>query len=172
MIETSCTMRRAATGPPVTEIRVGSGAHAAPLQGSERRRQGVSHGDDRCPLRPERRRYENFVLTAGAVLSRNEIAVVSMAGEGAACRLDGAYLAAAGSMPTTRPRSSMPSRRRPAPRSTRACSTIRRAAFSRAASSCEKDAQKADGHQLNKISCCRTARRSTPSRNSRSSPTT
>jgi len=46
-------------------------------------------------------RYESFVLSVGAALSRHEIRV-AMAGEGAACRIDGAYLAAGGQHVTNR----------------------------------------------------------------------
>ena len=94
-------------------------------------------------------RYESFVLTTGAALSRNEIAVV-LGGSGASCRIDGGYLA--------RDRQHVDNTteiRHAKPHTTSAevykgvLDDQARGVF-QGRIVVEKDAQKADGHQLNK----------------------
>jgi Fe-S cluster assembly protein SufD len=106
---------------PVTEIRVGAGAT---LRHYKDQNEGSKafHTAATDVRVCENGRYENFVLTTGAAVAQR-ISVV-LDGRGL-CSLDSAYLARGRHMPQRR-RSSMPSRRRPAP-GLQACSTSRRA---------------------------------------------
>jgi Fe-S cluster assembly protein SufD len=76
---------------PVTDICVGPGAT---LRHYKDQNEGTkafhtAHAKVRVA---ENGRYESFLLTTGAALSRNEI-TVTLDGEGASCRLDSGYLA-------------------------------------------------------------------------------
>ena len=94
-------------------------------------------------------RYESFVLSVGAALSRHEIRV-ALAGEGAACRLDGAYLAAGGQQVTNR---TLVNHLAPAASSSQVYKGVlddRAQAAFLGTIKVWPDAQLTDGHQLNK----------------------
>jgi Fe-S cluster assembly protein SufD len=132
----------------VTEIRVGSGAT---LRHYKDQNEGAKafHTATTDVRVAEKGRYENFVLTTGAVLSRNEITVV-LDGRGAVCRLDSAYLAR-GRQHADNTTAIIHAK----PQTTSAevykgvLDEHARAVF-QGRIVVEKDAQKADGHQLNK----------------------
>jgi Fe-S cluster assembly protein SufD len=133
---------------PVTEIRVGPGAT---LRHYKDQNEGAKafHTATTDVRVAENGRYENFVLTTGAVLSRNEIAVI-LDGRGASCRLDSGYLAR-GRQHADNTTSIIHAK----PHTTSAevykgvLDDQARAVF-QGRIVVEKDAQKADGHQLNK----------------------
>ena len=133
---------------PATEIRVGPGAT---LRHYKDQNEGAKafHTATTDVRVAEGGRYENFVLTTGAVLSRNEIAVV-LDGRGASCRLDSGYLAR-GRQHADNTTSIIHAK----PHTTSAevykgvLDDQARAVF-QGRIVVEKDAQKADGHQLNK----------------------
>jgi Fe-S cluster assembly protein SufD len=133
---------------PVTAIRVGSGAALRHYkdQNEGTRAFHTAATDIRVA---ENGRYENFVLTTGAALSRNEIAVV-LDGCGASCRLDSGYLAR-GRQHADNTTTIIHAK----PQTTSAevykgvLDDQARAVF-QGRIVVEKDAQKADGHQLNK----------------------
>ena len=133
---------------PVTEVRVGPGATLRHYKDQDESAKAFHTAATDVRV-SENGRYENFVLTTGAALSRNEIAVV-LDGRGASCRLDSGYLV----------------RRRQHADNTTAIIHAKpqttsaevykgvlddqaRAVF-QGRIVVEKDAQKADGHQLNK----------------------
>jgi Fe-S cluster assembly protein SufD len=133
---------------PMTEIRVGPGAT---LRHYKDQNEGAKafHTATTDVRVAEKGRYENFVLTTGAVLSRNEIAVV-LDGRGASCRLDSAYLAR-GRQHADNTTSIIHAK----PQTTSA--EVYKGVLDNQARGVfqgrivvEKDAQKADGHQLNK----------------------
>ena len=76
---------------PITDIRVGAGAI---LRHYRDQNEGAKayHTAATSVRVAEDGRYDSFVLTTGAALSRNEIAV-TLDGPGASCRLDSGYLA-------------------------------------------------------------------------------
>ncbi len=76
---------------PVTDIRVGAGAT---LRHYRDQNEGAKayHTAATTVHVVENGRYDSFLLTTGAALSRNEIAV-TLDGPGASCRLDSGYLA-------------------------------------------------------------------------------
>jgi Fe-S cluster assembly protein SufD len=76
---------------PVTDIRVGAGAV---LRHYRDQNEGAKayHTSATCVRVAESGRYDSFLLTTGAALSRSEIAV-TLDGPGASCRLDSGYLA-------------------------------------------------------------------------------
>src|SRR5262249_52736665 len=76
---------------PVTQIRVGPNAVLRHYKDQDEGPKAFHTAATDVRI-AEGGRYESFVLTTGAALSRNEIAVV-LDGRGAACRLDSAYLA-------------------------------------------------------------------------------
>src|SRR5262245_57467791 len=76
---------------PVTEVRVGAGAVLRHYKDQNEGSKAFHTAANEVRVF-ENGRYESFVLTTGAALSRNEIAVV-LDGAGASCRLDSAYLA-------------------------------------------------------------------------------
>ena len=133
---------------PVTEIRVGPGAT---LRHYKDQNESIKafHTAATDVRVSENGRYENFVLTTGAALSRNEIAVV-LDGRGASCRLDSGYLAR-GRQHADNTTSIIHAK----PQTTSAevykgvLDDRARAVF-QGRIVVEKDAQKADGHQLNK----------------------
>lgn len=133
---------------PVTEIRVGPGAT---LRHYKDQNEGAKafHTAATDVRVSENGRYENFVLTTGAALSRNEIAVV-LDGRGASCRLDSGYLAR-GRQHADNTTAIIHAK----PQTTSAevykgvLDDQARAVF-QGRIVVEKDAQKADGHQLNK----------------------
>jgi len=133
---------------PVTEIRVGPGAT---LRHYKDQNEGAKafHTATTDVRVSGKGRYENFVLTSGAVLSRNEIAVV-LDGLGASCRLDGGYLAR-GRQHADNTTSIIHAK--PQTSSVEVYKGVldeqARAVF-QGRIVVEKDAQKADGHQLNK----------------------
>jgi Fe-S cluster assembly protein SufD len=133
---------------PVTEIRVGPGAT---LRHYKDQNEGAKafHTATTDVRVAEKGRYENFVLTTGAVLSRNEITVV-LDGRGAACRLDSAYLAR-GRQHADNTTAIIHAK----PQTTSV--EVYKGVLDQQARGVfqgrivvEKDAQKADGHQLNK----------------------
>ena len=133
---------------PVTEIRVGPGAT---LRHYKDQNEGAKafHTATTDVRVAEKGRYESFVLTTGAVLSRNEIAVI-LDGRGASCRLDSGYLAR-GRQHADNTTSIIHAK----PQTTSAevykgvLDDQARGVF-QGRIVVEKDAQKADGHQLNK----------------------
>ncbi len=133
---------------PLTEIRVGPGAT---LRHYKDQNEGFRafHTAATDVRVFENGRYENFVLTTGAALSRNEIAVV-LDGRGASCRLDSGYLVR-GRQHADNTTTIIHAR----PQTTSAevykgvLDDQARAVF-QGRIVVEKDAQKADGHQLNK----------------------
>jgi len=133
---------------PVTEVRVGPGATLRHYkdQNEGSRAFHIAATDVRVS---ENGRYENFVLTTGAALSRNEIAVV-LDGRGASCRLDSGYLAR-GRQHADNTTAIIHAK----PQTTSAevykgvLDDQARAVF-QGRIVVEKDAQKADGHQLSK----------------------
>jgi Fe-S cluster assembly protein SufD len=133
---------------PVTEIRVGPGAT---LRHYKDQNEGAKafHTATTDVRVAEKGRYESFVLTTGAVLSRNEIAVI-LDGRGASCRLDSGYLAR-GRQHADNTTSIIHAK----PQTTSA--EVYKGVLDDQARGIfqgrivvEKDAQKADGHQLNK----------------------
>jgi Fe-S cluster assembly protein SufD len=76
---------------PVTDIRIGPGAT---LRHYRDQNEGAKayHTSATTVRVAENGRYDSFLLTTGAALSRNEIAV-TLDGPGASCRLDSGYLA-------------------------------------------------------------------------------
>src|SRR5262249_8108227 len=76
---------------PVTEVRVGAGAVLRHYKDQNEGSKAFHTAANQVRV-SENGRYESFVLTTGAALSRNEIAVV-LDGPGATCGLDSAYLA-------------------------------------------------------------------------------
>ena len=78
---------------PVTDIRVGSGATLRHYRDQDEGLRAYHTAATHVRV-AENGRYDSFVLTTGAALSRNEIAV-TLDGPGASCRLDGGYLARA-----------------------------------------------------------------------------
>ena len=76
---------------PVTDIRIGPGAS---LRHYRDQNEGAKayHTSATSVRIAENGRYDSFLLTTGAALSRNEIAV-TLDGPGASCRLDSGYLA-------------------------------------------------------------------------------
>jgi Fe-S cluster assembly protein SufD len=133
---------------PVTEVRVGSGAT---LRHYKDQNEGTKafHTAVTDVRVSENGRYESFVLTTGAALSRNEIAVV-LDGRGAACRLDSAYLARGRQHADN---TTAIIHAKPQTTSTEVYKGVlddqARGVF-QGRIVVEKDAQKADGHQLNK----------------------
>ena len=133
---------------PVTEIRVGAGATLRHYK-SQNEGSKAFHTAATDVRVSENGRYENFVLTTGAALSRNEISVV-LDGRGASCSLDSAYLAR-GRQHADNTTSIIHAK----PQTTSAevykgvLDEQARAVF-QGRIVVEKDAQKADGHQLNK----------------------
>jgi Fe-S cluster assembly protein SufD len=133
---------------PVTEIRVGPGAT---LRHYKDQNEGAKafHTATTDIRVAEKGRYENFVLTTGAALSRNEIAVV-LDGPGASCRLDSGYLAR-GRQHADNTTSIIHAK--PQTSSVEVYKGVldqqARGVF-QGRIVVEKDAQKADGHQLNK----------------------
>jgi Fe-S cluster assembly protein SufD len=133
---------------PVTRIRVDAGAT---LRHYKDQNEGLKafHTAATAVRISENGRYESFVLTTGAALSRNEIAVV-LEGRGAACRLDSGYLAR-GRQHVDNTTAIMHAK----PQTTSAevykgvLDEQARAVF-QGRIVVEKDAQKTDGHQLNK----------------------
>ncbi len=133
---------------PVTEVRVGAGAT---LRHYKDQNEGSKafHTAATDVRVAENGRYENFVLSTGAALSRNEIAVV-LDGPGASCRLDSGYLAR-GRQHADNTTAIIHAK----PQTTSAevykgvLDDQARAVF-QGRIVVEKDAQKADGHQLNK----------------------
>ncbi len=133
---------------PVTEVRVGPGAT---LRHYKDQNEGSKafHTAATDARVSENGRYENFVLTTGAALSRNEIALV-LDGRGASCRLDSGYLAR-GRQHADNTTAIIHAK----PQTTSAevykgvLDEQARAVF-QGRIVVEKDAQKADGHQLNK----------------------
>jgi Fe-S cluster assembly protein SufD len=133
---------------PVTEVRVGAGAT---LRHYKDQNEGPKafHTAATDVRVSENGRYENFVLTTGAALSRSEIAVV-LDGRGASCRLDSAYLVR-GRQHADNTTAIIHAK----PQTTSAevykgvLDDQARAVF-QGRIVVEKDAQKADGHQLNK----------------------
>ncbi len=133
---------------PVTEVRVGPGAT---LRHYKDQNEGAKafHTAATDVRVSENGRYENFVLTTGAALSCNEISVV-LDGRGAACRLDSGYLAR-GRQHADNTTAIVHAK----PQTTSAevykgvLDDQARAVF-QGRIVVEKDAQKADGHQLNK----------------------
>ncbi|HZF35813.1 MAG TPA: Fe-S cluster assembly protein SufD [Candidatus Angelobacter sp.] len=133
---------------PVTAVRVGSGAT---LRHYKDQNEGSKafHTAATDVRVADRGRYESFVLTTGAALSRNEIAVI-LDGCGASCRLDSAYLA------RDRQHADNTTAIIHAKPQTTSAEVYKgvlddqaRAVF-QGRIVVEKDAQKADGHQLNK----------------------
>jgi Fe-S cluster assembly protein SufD len=133
---------------PVTEIRVGPGAT---LRHYKDQNEGAKafHTATTDVRVFEKGRYENFVLTTGAVLSRNEIAVI-LDGPGASCRLDSGYLVR-GRQHTDSTTSIIHAK--PQTSSVEVYKGVlddqARGVF-QGRIVVEKDAQKSDGHQLNK----------------------
>jgi Fe-S cluster assembly protein SufD len=76
---------------PVTDVRVGA---AATLRHYRDQNEGAKayHTAATTVSVADNGRYDSFLLTTGAALSRNEIAV-TLDGQGASCRLDSGYLA-------------------------------------------------------------------------------
>jgi Fe-S cluster assembly protein SufD len=76
---------------PVTDVRVGSGAT---LRHYRDQNEGAKayHTSSTTVRVDDDGRYNSFLLTTGAALSRNEI-TVALDGPGASCRLDSGYLA-------------------------------------------------------------------------------
>jgi Fe-S cluster assembly protein SufD len=133
---------------PVTEVRVGPGATLRHYK-DQNEGSGAFHTAATDVCVSENGRYENFVLTTGAALSRNEIAVI-LDGRGASCRLDSGYLAR-GRQHADNTTAIIHAK----PQTTSAevykgvLDDQARAVF-QGRIVVEKDAQKADGHQLNK----------------------
>jgi Fe-S cluster assembly protein SufD len=133
---------------PVTEVRVGSGATVRHYKDQNEGAKAFHTAATDVRV-SENGRYESFVLTTGAALSRNEIAVV-LDGRGAACRLDSAYLAR-GRQHADNTTAIIHAK----PQTTSA--EVYKGVLDEQARGVfqgrivvEKDAQKADGHQLNK----------------------
>lgn len=82
------TGRYAANG--VTEIAVGRNARLTHIKLQDESREALHISTSRVRV-AEGGIYNSYVLSVGAALSRNEIHL-SLDGEGASCRLDGAYL--------------------------------------------------------------------------------
>jgi len=133
---------------PVTDVRVGPGAT---LRHYKDQNEGPKafHTASTSVRIADDGRYENFVLTTGAGLSRNEIAV-TLDGHGASCRLDSGYLVRG-----RQHADNTTTIRHAKPHTTSAevykgvLDDQARAVF-QGRIVVEKDAQKADGHQLNK----------------------
>jgi Fe-S cluster assembly protein SufD len=133
---------------PVSDIRVGAGATLRHYKDQNEGSKAFHTAATNVRV-AESGRYENFVLTTGAALSRNEIAVV-LDGDGASCRLDSGYLAC-GRQHADNTTAIIHAK----PHTTSAevykgvLDDQARAVF-QGRIVVEKDAQKADGHQLNK----------------------
>lgn len=133
---------------PVTEVRVGSGATLRHYKDQNEGSKAFHTAATDVRVSDDGR-YESFVLTTGAALSRNEIAVV-LDGRGAACRLDSGYLAR-GRQHADNTTAIIHAK----PQTTSAevykgvLDDQARGVF-QGRIVVEKDAQKADGHQLNK----------------------
>jgi Fe-S cluster assembly protein SufD len=76
---------------PVTDVRVGAGAALRHYRDQNEGAKAYHTAATKVRV-ADNGRYESFLLTTGAALSRNEIEVV-LDGPGASCRLDSGYLA-------------------------------------------------------------------------------
>jgi len=133
---------------PVTDIRVGSGATLRHYRDQSEGPKAFHTAATTIRV-ADGGRYETFLLTTGAALSRNEIAV-TLDGPGASCRLDSGYLAR-GRQHVDNTTSIIHAK--PHTASAEVYKGVlddqARAVF-QGRIVVEKDAQKADGHQLNK----------------------
>jgi len=133
---------------PVTDIRVGSGATLRHYRNQDEGLQAYHTATTHVRV-AESGRYDSFVLTTGAALSRSEIAVI-LDGPGASCRLDGGYLARARQHVDT---TTEIVHARPHTTSAEVYKGVlddqARGVF-QGRIVVAKDAQKSDGHQLNK----------------------
>jgi len=132
----------------VTEIVLGEGASLAHYRQQDEPQDAVHIATTEARL-AKGATYENFVLSTGGAVARNQIAV-TLAGVGAQCRLDGAYMARGSQVTDT---TSTIDHAEPGCTSRQAYKGVlddRSRGVFQGRIVVRKDAQKSDGHQSNR----------------------